>query len=305
MRLTRRALLLGAAAALVTACGGRSGVPVPVAADEPGGYHAALAEALAAALVATGTPAEVQPTDGGVENVRRIADGSAAVGPVPADVAMVALRGQDPFGERVRLRALGRVGQSHLQLVVRAADPFATVADLSGRTVALGTVGSDAPLFGDRLLAVAGVTATVTRQPLRTAVAAFAGGRADALLWSGPVPTPELADPALDRPIRLLPLADQLTGLRARHGGAYGPATVPAGVYDGASPVPTVGVAALLVAAATLPDAVAATVVRALVAALPELPPSGLGRMDRRALIDTGEVRLHPGAWTTYRELHG
>lgn len=36
MRVTRRALLLGSAAALITACGGRSGSPVPVAAGEPG-----------------------------------------------------------------------------------------------------------------------------------------------------------------------------------------------------------------------------------------------------------------------------
>jgi TRAP transporter TAXI family solute receptor len=191
---------------------------------------------------------------------------------------------------------------------VRAEDPFTGTADLAGRPVSLGAVGSGAAVFGDRLLAAAGIAADVTRRPLRDAVSALESGTTDALLWSGGVPTPALAELAARRPVRLLPLAEHLPQLRSRHGGVYGPVTVPAGAYGPAEPVPTVGVANLLVCTPALPDETAAAVARTLVAAAPDLVPvSALGTqyLDQRSLIGTGEIPLHPGAVAAYRALHG
>jgi TRAP transporter TAXI family solute receptor len=191
---------------------------------------------------------------------------------------------------------------------VRAEDPATSTADLAGRPVSLGSVGSGAAVFGDRLLAAAGIAADETRRPLRDAVAALEAGAADALLWSGGVPTPALAELAARRPVRLLPLAEHLPQLRARHGTVYGPVTVPAGAYGPAGPVPTVGVANLLVCSPDLPADTAAAVARTLVAAAPALvPESALGTqyLDQRSLIGTGDVPLHPGAAAAYRGLHG
>jgi TRAP transporter TAXI family solute receptor len=191
---------------------------------------------------------------------------------------------------------------------VRAEDAATSTADLAGRPVSLGAVGSGAAVFGDRLLAAAGIAAQVSRRPLRDAVAALEAGSADALLWSGGVPTPAVAELAARRPVRLLPLAEHLPQLRARHGTVYGPVTVPAGAYGPAGPVPTVGVANLLVCSPDLPADTAAAVARTLVAAAPALvPESALGTqyLDQRSLIGTGDVPLHPGAAAAYRDLHG
>jgi TRAP transporter TAXI family solute receptor len=307
---SRRTLLVATAATAVSAgCTGPGAQPLTVAGGEVGGFYVEFAQLLVDALAAAGTPAVVQQTGGSVENIRRITEGATgALGLVLTDIALAALRGEDPFGAPVPLRALGQVYENYMQLVVRAEDRITGIADLAGRPVTLGAVGSGAAVFGDRLLAVAGVRAEVTRRPLALAVQALADRGTDALLWSGGVPTPALADLAARRPLRLLPLADHLPALRSRYGTAYGPVLVPEGVYGAATAVPTVGVANLLLAAPALPDAVADTVVRTLVEAAPRLVPSaalGTQYLDQRSLIDTGEVPLHPGAAAAYRTLHG
>jgi hypothetical protein len=148
-------------------------------------------------------------------------------------------------------------------------------------------------------------------------VAALESGAVDALLWSGGVPTPALAALAVRRPIRLLALDAHLPALRAGFGDVYGLAVVPAAGYASGPPpgggpdragVATIGVANLLVAAPTLPDATAARVARTLVLDAPALvPPAAVGTpyLDPRSLIGTDPLALHPGAAAAYRDLHG
>jgi uncharacterized protein len=306
---SRRALLRGLLAApLVAGCTAGTADPLVLAAGEPGGFYVEFGELLAGALRAGGVPVTVVGTGGSVQNIEQVRDGAAALGLALTDIALVARQGAEPFGAPVPLLAIGRVYENYMQLVVRAEDSATGTADLAGRPVSLGAVGSGAAVFGDRLLAAAGIAADVTRRPLRDAVAALEAGSADALLWSGGVPTPALAELAARRPVRLLPLAEHLPQLRARHGGVYGPVTVPAGAYGSGGPVPTVGVANLLVCTPELPAGTAGAVARTLVAAAPALVPQaalGTQYLDQRSLIGTGDVPLHPGAVAAYRDLHG
>jgi uncharacterized protein len=309
--LARRTLLCAAPltlGVLAAGCGAGTGPPVVVAAGEPGGFYVEFAELLVRQLQAGGVAARVHETGGSVDNVAQVGTGSAALGLVLADIALSARHGDGPFPAPVDLRALGRVYENYMQFVVRAEDRAVDVADLAGRPVSLGAPGSGAAVFGDRLLDVAGVTAPVTRLPLREAITALETGTTDALLWSGGVPTPALAELAARRPIRLIPLARHLPRLRARHGPVYRPVSVPQGAYGASAGAPTVGVANLLVAPPTLPNGLADAVARTLVRAAPDLVPAaalGTQYLDQRSLIGTGEVPLHPGAAAAYRELHG
>lgn len=306
---SRRALLRGLLAApLAAGCTVGTAPALTLAAGEPGGFYVEFGALLADALRAVGRPVTVVSTGGSVQNIEQLRDGSAVLGLALTDVALTARNGEDPFGAPVPLQAIGRVYENYMQLVVRAEDPATGTADLAGRPVSLGAVGSGAAVFGDRLLVAAGIAADVTRRPLREAVAALESGSADALLWSGGVPTPALAELAARRPVRLLPLAEHLPQLRSRHGGVYGPVTVPADAYGPAAPVPTVGVANLIVCTPDLPAATASAVAHTLVTAAPALvPESALGTqyLDQRSLIGTGEIPLHPGAVAAYRALHG
>lgn len=320
--ITRRTVLRGvlAGAALGAAGGCAAGDyrgpdrPLTVAAGEPGGFYLAFAEQLATAVTAAQPRLHprVAATEGSQANLAMLRDGHADLALVLVDSAVAALHGLVPFGGPTPLRALGRVYENYLQLVVRADGPLRTVADLAGHTAALGAVGSGAAVCGDRMLAVLGlrpgVDLRVTHLPLAEAVAGLAGGQVDALLWSGGVPTPALA--ALDERvgIRLLPLNPVLPELRVRYGRVYEPVPVPSGAYRLVREVPTVGVANLLVCRPDLAEDVAAAVVRVLVRDAARLVPQqalGTQFLDARTLIGTGDIPLHPGAVAAYRELHG
>ncbi|MEU7530888.1 TAXI family TRAP transporter solute-binding subunit [Saccharothrix sp. NPDC042600] len=266
-----------------------------IAAGEKGGLYYDFATLLAAQL-----PGVVVETQGSLSNLELLRDGGAQIALALADSARTA----DPALE---LRALGRVYENYLQLVVREDDPAQTVMDLAGRRVSLGAAGSGASLSGERMLATTGLDRSVRVEHLRLAEAAqaLAEGGIDALLWSGGVPTPTLA--RLPR-IRLLPLAGLLGGLRAAHGSVYEQVPVPVGVYGAVREVPTIGVANLLVCRASLPDEVAAEVTRTLVSRAAALVPEqalGTQFLDVRSLIGTAGLPLHPGAAETYRDLHG
>lgn len=302
MRVTRRTLLLGAAAAGLAACGDSTRAPVRIAAGEPGGFYLEFGDLLAAALRADGTPTVTVPTGGSMDNLALVTSGRAALGLTLADVAVTSRAAGST------IEALGRVYENYMQLVVRASSSLHSVSDLAGRPVSLGATGSGASMFGDRLLAAVGITASVSRRPLVEAIHSLEAGSVDALLWSGGVPSPALAELAHRMPIRLLPLDGPIPTLRSRYGEVYGLVSIPAGSYGASEAVPVVGVANLLVCLPTQSDDLVTAVARTLVTAAPRLvPASALGTqfLDQRALIDTGAVPMHPGAAQAYRDLHG
>lgn len=297
-----------AAGLLAVGCAAPDEPDLVIASGEAGGFYAEFAELLAARLREADRPARVRATSGSVDNVRAVADGRAALGLTLADIVLAARAGETPFAEAEPLLAIGRVYENYLQLVVRADDPATGLADLDGRTVSLGNAGSGAAIVGDRLLAVAGIAPRVLRLGLRDATEKLADREIDALLWSGGLPTPAIAELAGRLPVRLLPLAAQLPALRRNHGSVYARAVVPQRVYGAGESVETIGVANLLVATRALSDTAAGDVARVLVTAAPGLvPESALGTqyLDQPSLVLSGSVPLHPGAAATYRDLHG
>lgn len=308
----RRTLFKATLAGLLTAACTSPGPArsLTIAAGEPGGFYLAFGRLLADQINAT------QPwlhctaieTTASVANIDLLRGGKADLALVLADTARAASSGQSPFTARVDLRALGRVYENYMQLVVRNDSPIRNVSDLDGRPMSLGATGSGAALTGDRIVAAAGVSPRVQHLPLADAVSALSTGAIDALLWSGGVPTPALAQLDAAIGIRLLPLDAVLPALRARYGMQYEQLPVPSGGYRFVHQVPTIGVANLLVGLPSLPDDVAAAVVHVLVERADQLVPQealGTQFLDIRTLIDTADLPLHPGAAAAYRQLHG
>ncbi|QUH02535.1 TAXI family TRAP transporter solute-binding subunit [Saccharopolyspora erythraea] len=306
----RRLLRLGAAgilAGVLPACAPAGPeLPLRIAAGERGGFYSEFAALLAEeiALADSRLRPTVFDTEGSVANVELLRDGRAELALLLADVAQAAPRGE--LGPPVQVRALGRLYENYVQLVVPVDSPIRGLPDLRGRTVSLGAPKSGSTFFGTRLLARAGVEARTLALPLEEAVAALENGRIEALLWSGGVPTPALR--ALDERsgIRLVPLQASVPGLCGY--AVCEQVWVPPRAYRMGAGVPTVGMANLLVCPPGLPDDVAATVVRVLVGQASRLVPRqavGTQFLDVRTLTGTGAVPLHPGAQRAYRELHG
>jgi hypothetical protein len=314
MTVTRRAVLLGGLATLLAGCASTTydgqERTLTIAAGESGGFYLAFAELLAQQLnrAEPRLHCTAVATEASVANVQLLQNGGADLALSLADVAQTAFAGSDPFPRPIGLTALGRVYENYLQLVVRADDGIRTLADLAGRPISLGAGGSGAALLGERLLDKAGLRVDTRNLLLADAIASLRDKRIDALLWSGGIPTPAIAELNTVTPIRLLPLGTVIPALRAAYGSVYEQVQVPAAAYRGVGELPTIGVANLLVCSPALPDEVAAAVVRVLVNRAADLVPGqaiGTQFLDVRTLIGTGALPLHPGATTTYRALHG
>ena len=285
---------------------------VVIAAGERGGLYLAFAELLAAEVtrVAPGLRARALSTEGSVANANLLANGQAQLALMLADSAQAANAGQAPFAEPRPLMAIGRVYENYLQLVVRADSPINSLTDLAGRGISLGAAGSGAALVGDRVLAIANLSPTprIEHRQLNQAIQGLESGELDALLWSGGVPTPLIAELDSRINIRLLALDGMLQPLRDNHGAVYDLIQIPPGAYRSTRDIPTIGVANLLVCHPNLPNDVAEAITSVLVEGSDRLVPQqavGAQFLDIRALIATAGIPLHPGAANAYRRLHG
>lgn len=281
---------------LTIATGGSSGIYH--------GYGAALGDVLS---TEHHVPVDVLESGGSVENLERLADGSAQVAFSAADAVADAAAGRGDFDEPVPVRALARVYDDFVHLVVRADSPIESIEGLRGRTVSLGAPRSGTALIAGRLLSVAGVPTTRIDErflDLGESIDALERGEVDAFFWSGGLRTPGIADLATRTEIRLVPLADLVEPLRVRHGSGYRHGVVPTGMYGSHEEVATLAVPNFLVVPAGMPDPVARMLVATLFEARSRIartvPAAAL--LDRARAIFTEPVGLHPGALQYYRE---
>ncbi|GLZ45191.1 C4-dicarboxylate ABC transporter substrate-binding protein [Actinomycetospora sp. NBRC 106375] len=313
----RRTVLRGTAAALamgvgagVAACA-RPGdrIPVALATGGPQGVYRRVGDALAGLWAAElGLDTRVVGSEGSVDNVGMLVSGQAQVAFCAADVAVDgAVDGARP---RFGLRALARVHDDAIQVVVPAESPVRTLADLAGRRVSVGARNSGVLVIAPRLLTTVGLNPardmTAVMLGLGESVAALERGEIDAFFWSGGVPTAGVERLVGARPVRLLDLAAPTAVLRARYP-VYDLTTVPARTYGLPDPVTVTSVRNVLLVTADMPDARAEALTRVLLEGRERLSAAdAAGRaIDPRTAIGTQPVPLHPGAVAAYRGLKG
>lgn len=244
-------------------------------------------------------------TQGSVENLALIEAGQAQLGFSAADAAADEVNAPD--GRGADLRAVARLYDDYIHVVVPAQSPIASIADLRGRRVAVGGPGSGVALISGRVLHAAGLTpggdVSTASLGLDESIDALRAGQIDAFFWSGGLPTSGITSLARTLPIRLLPLADVAESLRRDFGATYRPALVPAQVYPGVAAVSALAVSNYLVASRSAPDDIVAAVARALdrgrarIAESAQIPVT----FDARQAIFTAPLPLHEGAARYYR----
>lgn len=271
-------------------------------------YGSGLADELSTSL---GIDMVAQETAGSVDNLLRVASGEALIGFAQGDAAADAVSGTGAFDESLDVRALARLYDEYVQVVVSGDSEIDDIGDLPGRMISLGAENSGVNVIAARVLDAAGVDVASIRNPqldLSASISAMARGEIDGFFWVGGLPTPGIAELAETSSVRLLPIEqDWVTEVNDRYSDAYRPADIPAGTYGLVASAPTMAVPNYLVTAATTPDGVARDVLAGLFDArlriAAEAPTAAL--LDRRSAIFTGPVPLHPGAIDYYRDLRG
>ena len=253
-------------------------------------------------------------TGASVDNLKFLRLGRADLALVIGTALYEAYSGTESFRElgRVPVRALAVLYVQPLHFVTFAEKGIRSLADLRGKVVSTGTPGSGTDEMVPRLLRAAGVdpATDIRRHRLSPANSAesLRDGKIDAFFWSAGVPSAAVMDLATSfrGRVRLVP-SDAVLGALQQPGTPplYLRSVIPGGSYPGIDEnVATVGVATLLVADATLSDALAYDITRILFDRREEL---GAVHAEARTLTPAfassgSPIPFHPGAERYYRE---
>jgi len=307
--MTRRAFIL-ATAVLTASCSIRTEPSgrMRLAAGQRGGLYLAFAELLAERVRARypGVSVEVVSTAGSVDNLALLRAGDVDMGLALADVAE---QDRATGAADTAPQAVAKVYENYLQVVVRDSAAVHQFTDLQGLRVSIGAAGTGAAVTTQVLLDTADMTSRIhmLRYRLQEGLSGLADGTVDAMVWSGGVPTPAIAELDTTLPLRMLDLGQQAVPMTAGSGYPYLARRVPTVGY-----VPpgtrSIGVPDLLLCRQDTAADLVAVVVDVLATDAPQLVPPyvrGLQYLGPPSMIQTGLIPLHPDAVGAYRKLHG
>ncbi|MCX4746513.1 TAXI family TRAP transporter solute-binding subunit [Kitasatospora sp. NBC_01287] len=253
-----------------------------------------------------GVELRLDPTQGSVDNLDRVVGGQDSFAIATADSVADF---DDP--RKGDLRAIARLYDDYLQLVVPAGSPVQSVADLKGKRVGVGEPKSGVNLVTREVLAAAGVDPDhgIDPAPLGVGDAStqLATGKLDAFFWSGGLPTSALTSLAARFPIRIVPLGDLTDKLHQANSetDAWRTAVLPAGVYPKTQAVLTMAVPNLLITRDDVDPRLVEGLTRTVI---DNRDPMGekvhaAQLVDLRTAVYTDPLPLHEGAERYYRSI--
>jgi TRAP transporter TAXI family solute receptor len=276
-----------------------------IASGPASGEYWRIAEALTSS--AGRVPVRNLVTDGSVENMRLLRQGSVNLAIAQADIALAAVRGAEPFeqdGPNQALRALAALYPESIHVVVRADSPAQSLRDLAGKRIGAGPEASGARRNAHDILTAIGAMkgTTLVAGDLRSLLAALRSGKVDAVMHTIGAPANELLTASSASPLRFLPIPagvqSQLTG----SGKGYRHGTIPARTYAGQeAAVETVVVPAILMADSRSTAAEVRNALDVLFATDFVRVGSLHGAMiSPKTAPDVAGLTLHEGAWDYY-----
>jgi TRAP transporter TAXI family solute receptor len=244
-------------------------------------------------------PVEIRSTGGSQQNVQMLARGEATFAFSAADAAAGPLR------------AVARLYDDYIHLVVRQDGLIDSLTGLRKRRVSLGPLGSGTSLIASRILNAIGIDPARDLVPAALSIddsgLALERGTIDAFFWSGGLPTPAVTDLAEILPLRLVEIDQKSANkLRQSFGSSYRVGTIPADTYKDVGATVTIAVPNLLVTTTTTDAALVRDVTTALfdnAARIARADVPEAAQLDLRTAIFTEPIRLHDGARDYYRSV--
>lgn len=210
------------------ATGGTGGVYFP--------YGGGMANVISSEL--PGVTVTVQETNASVDNMKLVASDQAALALGLGDVVSDAANGENTFKDgALPICSLGNVYNNFVHAFTTKSKGITSVAQMEGKRVAVGAVGSASEVTADRILEAAGIDPQkgIKRVQLGVAEAvdALKDGTVDAAFWSGGLPTGAIVDLASTGNLVLVDTAEYADAMAEKYGDFYFAEDIPAGTYDG------------------------------------------------------------------------
>lgn len=254
----------------------------------------------------------LQPSQGSVQNIDRVANGKADYTVAAAD-AVATYRDEGGKGAE-SLRACARLYDDYIQLIVPEGSSVDSAKELRGLRVGVGEKRSGVNLVAGRLLKAAGLDMGSDIRPVEASIdrmpELLEKGELDAFFWSGGLPTTAVERLAARTGIQLVQLGDLVPELHAQRPAArsYRAAVMPPDAYPAVQqgePVKTVAVANLLVTSDRTDAALTEGITRSVINSRNQIGREvhAAQKVDLRTAIYTDPLPLHEGAARYYRSV--
>ena len=245
-----------------------------------------------------------------VANAKLIATGDTDFAILQNDIASYAHNGQLMFDKPTKnLLGCFVLFPETVQLVARNAANINSIADLKGKRVSVGPLGSGTVENARQILAAWGLSEKdMKSEQLKTSQAAdyMKDGRLDAFFATAAAPHANIMDVHIATPAHIVPITGPNVEKLMKQYSFYTHDTIPGGLYKGVDqPVKTVAVMAMMAARADLEKDVVYSVVKAVYDDLEQIKQAHakFQIMDVKSALAGMSVPLHPGAEKYFKEV--
>ena len=257
-----------------------------------------------------GMSASAQSTGASVANVNMLGDGTIDLATVQNDIAYYAAHGTEMFVDKKvdGLKGVASLYPETCQFVTLRSSGITSIAQLKGKRIAVGAVGSGVEANVRQILAAYGISYDdIDAQYLSFAEGASAlkDGNVDVAVLTAGYPTASVQDIAAQNPVRLLPVEDKIADDLIAQYPFYTKTVIPGGTYAGFDEaVPSVSVMAMLVAGPTVNEELGYKVTKAIFSHLDRLQAAhAVGKQITRDSVKAGmSLPMNEGAEKYFNE---
>ncbi|MFO7737516.1 MAG: TAXI family TRAP transporter solute-binding subunit [Desulfatiglandaceae bacterium] len=261
-----------------------------------------------------GLRATVESSGASVANSNLIANGDADVAILQNDIAYYAYNGQRMFAadtgnrQAKNMQAICTLYPEYIQIQALKKSNIRTPADLKGKRVCVGPLGSGTEVNAGQILEMYGLTfddlAKVERLTSKESSDFMKDGRIDAAFYTVGLGAAVLADTAFMTPCTLVNIDDQHAANLIKKYPFYAQFPIKAGTYKDSEEVKTVAVLSMLVTRADMPEKDIYNFTKAIFENLETVHKAhaALKDVSLESAMDGMSVPLHPGAKKYFQE---
>ncbi len=257
-----------------------------------------------------GMNASAQSTGATVANINMLQEGSVDLAIVQNDIAYYAANGIEMFKDKKidNLRGIASLYPETCQVITLDASGIKSIADLKGKRVAVGAMGSGAEANARQILEAYGITYDdIDEQFLSFSEAASAlkDGNVDAAFLTAGYPTAAVQDIASQNPIRVLPVEDDKADALIAKYPFYTKVVIPAGTYAGFDEdVPAMSVMAMLICTDKIDEQMGYDITKALFSNLDRIKAAhAVGKfITKESVMEGMPITMNAGAEKYFKE---
>lgn len=257
-----------------------------------------------------GMNATAASTGASVANTNQLNSGDADLAFIQNDIAYYAVNGIEMFeGNKIEgLKAIASLYPETCQIVTLKETGIQSIADLKGKTVAVGAAGSGVEANARQILKAYGITyddINVKYLSFAEAANSLKDGNIDAAFLTAGFPTAAVQDISAQHDLVLLPVDGDAQASLLKEYPFYTKVLIPAGTYPKQDKdVESIAVMAMLVATDKMDEDLAYNVTKAIFSNLDRLAASHpIGKTITKEAAKEGlSIPMHPGAEKFFKE---